>query len=160
MIAIAGGESPGFQNDDDSVTSRVRSMTVMSPGFLMIACGLMHAVIAREFFHNLAAPRFTWILHDESPEELCGNQSGGAGTGARRADATSAPHETRSIEPAMANSMAASPPDRVMSKTAIPAMVNDPAMLTSATRRIFEIARNPNDKVMANGRTRTSMGWG
>lgn len=47
-----------------------------------------------------------------------------------------------------------------MSKTAIPAMVNDPAMLASATRRVFEIARNPNDKVMANGRTRTSMGWG
>ena len=46
MIAIAGGESPGFQNDDDSVTSRVWWMKVMSPGFLMIACGLMHAVIA------------------------------------------------------------------------------------------------------------------
>ena len=46
MIAIAGGESPGFQNDDDSVTSRVRWMKVMSPGFLMIACELMHAVIA------------------------------------------------------------------------------------------------------------------
>ena len=38
-----------------------------------------------------------------------------------------------------------------------PAMVNDPAMLASATRRVFEIARNPNDKVMANGRTRP--GW-
>ena len=53
IMAIAGVEPPGLQDDDDFVTSSMRWMMLMPAGFLMVASGLMHTVFARSTASNI-----------------------------------------------------------------------------------------------------------